>query len=666
MYQDSRTIPVVYHNLSKYDGHFLITEVAKIFDGNIRLIPLTKETYISFTVASENPFTSKNKPRIQFKFIDSLRFMASSLDKLASNLTEYPKVKKCSPVSQTQKCNLLLRKGVFPYDWFDSFEKLMYTELPEKKYFFNSLTNSHISDDDYLHAQKVWKEMEIKTFAEYVQLYMKIDILLLADIFEKFCENSLNAYRLDPCHYYTAPGLSWDAMLKITKIQLNLLTDIDMAMFIESGIRGGISQCSNRYSKANNKYMSDHNPNEPSKYIMYYDANNLYGYAMEQYLPTGGFRWLNQHELEQFNVTNISDENQKGYILEVDLEYPEYLHDDHNDLPFCPVHEAPSGGKQRKLLTTLTNKEKYVVHYRYLKHAVKNGLKITKLHKVLEFDQSNWLQIYIRKNTNLRANAKNEFKKNFYKLMNNSVYSKTMENVRKRIDVKLKNKWDGRYGIESLVSKPNFKSCTIFSDNLVAVESSLTEIKINKPIYIGLCVLDISKCLMYDFHYQYMKKKFAKNCKLLYTDTDSLIYEITCDDIYESMKQDIHLFDTSDYSEDNIYGIPLVNKKIVGLMKDECNGKIVTEFAGLRSKMYAIRVYGMDFIKKIRGIKMCVVKNTIDFEHYKDCLFNGTLELREQTTLTSKFHKIYTEKQTKLALSPYDDKRYLLANNTDT
>ena len=297
---------------------------------------------------------------------------------------------------------------------------------------------------------------------------------------------------------------------------------------------------------------------------------------------------------------------------------------------------------------------------------MQNGLKITKIHKVLMFDQSNWLQIYIRKNTNLRSQAINDFEKNFYKLMNNSVHGKTMENVRKRINVTLKSQWEGRYGVEALISKPTFKSCTIFSENFVAIDSRLTEIMINKPIYIGLCVLDISKILMYDFHYQYMKKKFRKNCKLLYTDTDSLIYEIICDDIYASMKQDIHLFDTSDYSKDNIYNIPLVNKKVVGLMKDECNGQVVSEFVGLRSKMYAIRVNGEDFVKKIRGVKGYVVKNTINFEHYSNCLFNETLEVRDQTTLVSKFHKIYTEKQTKLALSPFDDKRFLYKNSTDT
>jgi hypothetical protein len=412
--------------------------------------------------------------------------------------------------------------------------------------------------------------------------------------------------------------------------------------------------------------MNDFNANELAKFIMYLDLNNLYGWAMEQYLPTGGFRWCAENEINKFNCNEVSDESQKGYILEVDIEYPEHLHDDHNDLPFCAVHEAPPGAKEKKLLTTLRNKEKYIVHYRYLKLAMKNGLKVTKIHKILEFDQSNWLQKYINKNTNLRALAKNEFQKNFYKLMNNSIYGKTMENVRKRVDVKLKNSWHGRFGAEYYISKPTFKSCTIFNNNLVAIESRLTEIRINKPIYIGLCVLDISKILLYDFHYQYMKDKFANNCKLLYTDTDSLIYEILCDDIYQVIKEDIHRFDTSEYELDNIYNIPLVNKKIVGLMKDECNGQIITEFVGLRSKMYSIRVRGKDFVKKVKGVKSNVVKNTITFEHFRNCLLNNTQEIREQRKITSKFHNIYTERETKLALSPFDNKRYILENSTDT
>ena len=670
MYQDSRIIPVVFHNLSKYDGHFLIKEVSKGFSGNIRVLPLTKENYISFSVYTENHFQrdqcKKYKKIIQFRFIDSLRFLNSSLDKLSSFLTTYPEIEKYFPDLSPDKFQLLLRKGIFPYEWMDSKDKLSATELPKLEDFYSSLNDDNVSNDDYAHALKVWKDFEIKNFGEYLQLYMTLDILLLSCVFENFRKNSLQAYGLDACFYYTTPGIAWDAMLKMTRVKLDLLTDIDMVMWIESGIRGGISQCANRYSKANNKFMENYNPQDISKFIMYYDINNLYGHAMIQNLPTGDFRWLEREEINAFDLENMSDDNVKGYFLEVDLNYPVDLHNQHNDLPFCPIHEAPEGSKEKKLLTTLGNKKNYVIHYRYLKQVVSNGLQITKIHKILEFSQSPWLAQYINKNTELRMNAKNDFEKNFYKLMNNSVYGKTMENVRKRVDVKLIKQWEGRYGAESYISKPTFKSCAIFSKDLVAIELRKTQVIINKPIYIGLCVLDLSKILLYDFHYQYMQKKFANNCKLLYTDTDSLIYEIICENIYDLMKEDLSRFDTSDYPKDNIYNMPRVNNKVLGLMKDECNGKIVTEFVGLRSKMYSVKVEDKDRIKKAKGLKSNVIKNTITFEHFKDCLFNAKEITREQRKICSKFHMVYTEKENKIALSPFDNKRYVKENCIDT
>ncbi|XP_043479662.1 uncharacterized protein LOC122509562 [Leptopilina heterotoma] len=411
--------------------------------------------------------------------------------------------------------------------------------------------------------------------------------------------------------------------------------------------------------------MKNYNQNEDSSYIVYLDANNLYGWAMIQALPYGGFEWVKDVD-RSFNF-NIGNDSDFGYILEVDLEYPHYLHESHSDLPFCPEHSKPPGSKQEKLLTTLLPKQKYILHYRALKQAIESGLKLTQIHRVLKFEQSPWLKEYIDFNTKMRTDAKNEFEKNLFKLMNNAVYGKTMENVRKRVDVKLVTKWEGRYGAEALISKPNFHTRAIFNENLVAVELNKTEVLMNKPIYIGLSVLDISKTLIhFYFHYKYMRNKYGKNCKLLYTDTDSLIYKIKCTDIYSDMKADICKFDTSDYPADNIYGIPQANKKVLGLIKDECNGRIITEFVGLRSKMYSIRVDGEDFMKKAKGVKTVVVKKSISFDDYMYCLKNIKIQTRVQYSIRSKLHNVYTLKQTKIALSPYDDKRYLLENSTDT
>ena len=403
---------------------------------------------------------------------------------------------------------------------------------------------------------------------------MKTDVLLLADIFKNFRNQCLEAYELDLAHYYTTSGLSWDAMLKYMKVKLELLTDIDKLMFIELGIKGGVSQCSNRYAKANNPYMDCYNENEEIVYVIYFDANNLYGWAMAQVLPFGGFEKVCNVD-NSFNF-NIPDDSSVGYLLEVDLDYPDELHNTHSDFSFCSELSKPPGSNQEELLTTLLPKRKDVLYYRALKQALANGLKLVKIHRILRFNQSQWLKPYIDFNTSIRTSAKNEFEKNLFKLMNNAVYGEAMENVRKHIDVKRVTKWEGRYGLEALISRPNFHSRAIFNKDLVGVELRKPGVLLNKPICVGISVLDISKTSIYDFHYDYMLKKYGRKCKLLYTDTDSLIYEVECADIYMDMKQNIHKFDTSDYPVNNVYGMTQDNKKILGLMKDECNGKIVT------------------------------------------------------------------------------------------
>lgn len=651
-YKENRNVSVVFHNLSNYDAHFIIKNIALEIDGNINLLPINKEKYISFV-------KSIHKSTIKFKFIDSFRFLPTSLEKLVSYCTDFEIIKYEYP----NNFELLMRKGIFPYEYIDSFNKLSENKLPEKKHFYSNLNDSHISDNDYQHAINVWGKFNIKSIGEYSDLYLKTDVLLLAEVFEKFRSSSLHSHSLDPAHYFTTPGLSWDAMMLYTKIRLELITDIDMLLFIEKGIRGGISQCSGRYSKANNEYMNDYNPLEEKKYLLYLDANNLYGWAMSQFLPTGNFKWC-----DQIDVMNIPDDSSTGYIFEVDLEYPQFLHDSHSDFPFAPTPMKPPGSKHSKLLLTELPKEKYIIHYRNLKQCMNNGLVLTKVHRILSFDQSSWLKRYIDLNTQYRANSKNEFEKNFYKLMNNAVFGKTMENVRKHVDVKLISHWSGRYGASAMIAKPNFHSRTIFDENLIAVQLTKTEILMNKPIYIGQAILDLSKVCMYDFHYGYIKKKLSNiECKCLYTDTDSMIYEFIDFNPYDEMiSKDSHLFDTSDYQPNNSFNIKLLNKKVIGLMKDELNGKIMTEFIGLRPKMYSFRVCGEDHTNKAKGVKDYVTKKYITFDDYLNCLNNSKILIKQQNSIRSKNHNVYSIRQNKIALSPYDDKRHLLNNSVDT
>ena len=247
--------------------------------------------------------------------------------------------------------------------------------------------------------------------------------------------------------------------------------------------------------------------------------------------------------------------------------------------------------------------------------------------------------------------AKNEFEKNLFKLMNNAVFGKTMENVRKRANIKLVTKWTGRYGAEALIAKLNFKARSMFDEYLVAIKLGQVRVLLNKPFYIGFCVLGLSKICVYQFHYNFMRKILPNDCKILYTDTDSLIYEIKDQCLYALMRSNIDFFDTSDYLSDNQFKMPLKNEKVVGLMKDECNGKTIIKFVDLRSKMYSLRINGKDYIKKAKNVKMPAVRKTIEFDDYVACLYDDETQYRAQYLFRSHLHQILTIKQTELALS---------------
>lgn len=662
-YRDYRTIPVVFHNLTHYDSHFIIEKIASGFEGGVKIIPINTEKYISF-IKTVPHSSGKYKEMIKLKFIDSFRFMASSLDELSSFLpSEKKSLLRDEFKNMTDgQIKLLERKGVFCYDYVDSWEKLEETALPPKEAFFSKLTCAHISDIEYEFAKEVWEKFSIKTLGDYADLYLHVDVCLLAIVFENFRETSYKLYKLDPANYYTAPGLSFDAMLRHTKVKLELLTDIDMLLFIERGIRGGISQCSRRYVVANNKYMTTFDKDKKNTFIMYEDCNNLYGFVMRKKLPTGGYQWVENHQFTHDEILNLSDDADIGYYFEVDLEYPEHLHDLHNDYPFCAENiYTPNKKNSKKLMLTLSSKKNYVVHYSMLKLAMQHGLVLKIIHRVLKFKQSAWLKPYIEVNTKMRAKATNDFEKNYYKLMNNAVFGKCMENVRKRLEILLRTSWDGRYGARKLIAAPNFKKRTIFNENLVAVEMLKTNILMDKPIAVGMAILDLSKVVMYDYYYNFLKdKKYGDKIKLAYTDTDSFVFQVETDDYYEDMKKNLEWYDTSDYLEDNIYQMPRVNKKVLGLFKDELKGELITEFVGLRSKMYSVRTAHEDKMKKAKGVKEYVVKKHIKFKDYKDCLENHSIIIKDQNSFRTKLHRMYTIQQTKIALSPDDDKRYIM------
>ncbi|XP_008188430.1 uncharacterized protein LOC103310830 [Acyrthosiphon pisum] len=557
--QQPKFVPCFFHNLSGYDSHFLITQLG--YDTqSINVIPNTEEKFISFTKYISNTF--------KIRFVDTYRFMASKLENLSTNLarSDMSKFRETTKIFGVNDLDLVTRKGFYPYKYTDSWEKLNETNLPPKEHFYNSLTEEHILNEHYDHSMEVWNRFNCNTLGQYSDVYLKVDVMLLVDIFENFRELCLETYGLDANYYFTAPGMSFDCMLKYTGVELSLLSDYDKILMMEAGIKGGLTQAVKRYAKANNVKVSDYDPSKPDLWIVYLDATNL------------------------------------GWIcMEVDVSHPCSLHDDYNDLPYLPERIVPRGSKIKKLVANLDSKKNYVVHYLALKQALKAGLILEKVHRVLKFNQSPWLAKYIDLNTTMRKIASNDFERDFFKLMNNAVFGKTMENVRNRMKMELVS--DDKK-CAKLINRPTFKNITIYNENLAAIHLEIDELKFDKPIYGS------------------MKHHFGKNIKLMYMDTDSLVYTINSKDFYNDLRQNRHLLERMDRS--NLPTDHLCycadRKKVPGTFTDETHGNAIHEFVALRAKAYAYNLAGVENIKA-KGVRGHVVKNHITMEDYKKYLF---------------------------------------------
>ena len=352
--------------------------------------------------------------------------------------------------------------------------------------------------------------------------------------------------------------------------------------------------------------------------------------------------------------------------IKVDLDYPETLHDEHNYYPLAPERMTIDGVD--KLVPNLNNKKNYVIHYENLKQYEKLGLKPTKIHRGIKFEERAWLKEFIDLNTELRTKAKNGFEKDFFKLINNSVFGKTMENIENRVDVRLVSTKEEAM---KLSKKPNFESRTIFDENLIAIHMKRTKLVYNKPIYLGMCILDLSKTLIYAFHYDYIKEKYGHRAKTLMTDTDSLIIEIKTDNFYKDIAEVVESkFDTSDFDKNhpaiNDFGFKVgVNKKAIGMFKDETGGKQIEEFVGLRSKLYSYKIHEKEH-KRCKGVKRSAVAKSITHEDYQNCLRTKNEQHRTMNVIRFHLHDIYTEQINKVALSADDDKRIIMEDGVST
>jgi len=291
-------------------------------------------------------------------------------------------------------------------------------------------------------------------------------------------------------------------------------------------------------------------------------------------------------------------------------------------------------------------------------------MKLTRVHRVLQFEQSAWMKPYIDFNTEKRRQATTEFERDLYKLMNNSVFGKTMENLRNRVNIVLCN---NEIKAKKLIALPTFKHAEIINDNLVMIHRQRTRVHANKPIYIGFVVLEISKAHMYRFHYDVMMTKYALGCRLLFTDTDSLCYHIKTEDLYRDLASIEDELDTSNYPKDSENDVLQAlysprNAKVLGKFKDECSGNAVLEFCGLRAKLYSLLTSKRESKMAAKGVKKSHLKKHVTHQMFLHTLRNKTYTTAHFLHFRSRNHVIRTQEVAKVCLSSYDDKRYILAD----
>ena len=713
--RQARSIPCIAHFGSRYDTHLIIKQAYKVLHNKEKLdvLATNSEQFKTFSIGN-------------LEFIDSGAFMQSSLANILDSMTDEqkPRLESISP----EHFDLVKAKGLFPYEWFDSEERLDDPIPMDKAAWYSNTRLTGIGDKDLELVQRVMKAFNITTFREWHDLYLKIDVLGLADAFETFRDFSLREWGLDPVGYLGLPGLAWDGLKlqwkKAGGSPIELLTDPDMYRFCERGIRGGICHVARRYFKSSLPQLpgwgdgldeeadainnTDESPRAKRRRLntstkkakkqaqsLDLDANNLYGYAMIQKLPHSNFNWFTDAEdlemlAEAVKSRSDSDweEEDEPFVLEVDLAYPKTLHDVHSDYPLAPekmtvdenqvssycrdfnMKHARNFSSSSKLMCHLGDRKRYVVHAKTLSLYLRLGMKLTKVHRAISFHQEALMKRWIDGNTAKRALAKTDFEKDLFKLANNACFGKTMENVRGRMNLKLccdATKYK-RY-----INRTDYLNDTMIAGDddsqLLAVNLRQTMVKLDKPIFAGLAVLDLSKAHMYDSYYNVFKPMFGESMRMGATDTDSFMIDVE-GDVDAIIGTNREHFDLSNYPKDHTL-FDETNKKVVGKFKNELAGHLISERVNLRAKLYAFNVFDpatgeYEAEKRCKGISRAVVKHNINFQDYKTTLFEQSMQYRKQYMLRSKNLTIYTVCINKVALSSYDDKRYILDGGLDS
>ena len=652
-----KDLPVLVHNLP-YDICTFIRELYRLSSGGRS----------PFLIAESGEKIRYLKFPSSVVFADTFQYVSSSLEKLVEEHVQSGEAFPCLEAHFKDKASLLKQKGRFPYTYVDSWNAFDVAHLPSREHFDNDLTGEKCSVEDYNYAQGIFQAFDCKTLRDYSDIYLMSDVCLLADVLIAIRRSLYSHFQLDILRYVSLPHFSWHAALKKTGARVELFTDPNMYLFIEDSIRGGLVQQTVKFVQANNPALSNYNPEKPISHLLYYDVNSLYAYAMQQLLPVGEYSWSNV-SLEE--LLSHPDDAPYGYVAEVDLDYPAAIHALTNDFPLAPNHAFVDRndmsdfqraqadklgiaiGKVRKLLLTCKPQQNYIVHYRLLKFYVAMGMRATKLHKAIRFRQSAFLAPYIDYNTEQRRLAQTATLKTLFKLLNNSVFGRTLYNHRRTKSFSLA--LNGR-AFDANARKLTVKHVKLLSNNVALFHHEKNEVKAAFPCIVGSAILDLSKLHVYTLFYTF--KRHLTHVSLKYVDTDGFFLFSKSQNLFQELKTlKNDYLDCSNLSEGHPLFYPPLNAGIAGKLKDETAGAPISEAVFLRPKLYSLK-YGINKeSRRAKGVKKSVIARELHHKRFLETLLQSRELYVTQRSIQSRAFTNYTVETRRKALSCFDDKR---------
>ena len=669
------------HNFSGFDSHFVIRYYRQLQgrEKRVRGLAYNSEKFRTVDVG-------------KMQFVDSLSLLDAGLGELVNDLVKekhsFPILEASGIYDTEEQRELLVKsKGIYPYEYITSYETLLETELPPIEKFYSTLKDERVSEADYEQAQATFRAFKCRDLRDYTRLYCHLDTLQLAEVMLEFMQEVEKDFDLCSTNYISLPQLSFDAMLKSTGVELDYIPDQEMTLLFENSIRGGVSYVNTRHVDVEKE----------GGIIEYYDANNLYGKAQMEFLPMGNYRWLSEEELKQFDDLEVlmkkPKDDPKGWALEVDLVYPEELRKSrmHQNMPLAPEHlqifhcdlseysreclNVTTGKKSNeryhssKLCGTFNDKNRYLVHYRNLQFYLRHGLKLTKIHRVIEFDQGDFSKQYIEFTAKKRATSTSDFKKRMAKLLANANFGKWLQNVRKYIEVKIVTK---ESAAAKYINSPRYISSRQLSPDLIGIFMKKKKVVLDRKYSIGFSILEISKLIMYEYFYETIVPRFGEeNVDILLSDTDSFVLHIRNHTRERAREMMADVMDYSNLAKtDSFYDSS--RAKVPGYLKSETPTSEILECVAPKSKCYALRSVPVgssssegeeekkeSVEKKCKGITKSRIKK-MKIDSYRECIQKMSVIRTQVARLQSRDHNVQTILQNKISLSSFCDKRFLL------